>query len=79
MSRLPLLTREGLDDDGRKVWDPVTATRGPIVTDEGSLVGTFDAWVIASGVGGRPTELVAARRSESWAWRVCGDAVRSRP
>lgn len=65
MSRLPLKTREMLDDDGREVWDSITATRGSILTDEGGLMGPFNAWVTAPGVGGRLAELGAALRFES--------------
>ena len=65
MSRLPLRTREILDDDGREVWDSITATRGSIVTDEGALMGPFNAWVTAPGIGGRLAELGAALRFQS--------------
>src|SRR5580765_31081 len=65
MSRLPLRTRDALDDDGREVWDSITATRGSIVTDEGALMGPFNAWVTAPGIGGRLAELGAALRFES--------------
>jgi 4-carboxymuconolactone decarboxylase len=65
MSRLPLQTREALDDDGREVWDSITASRGSIVTDEGALMGPFNAWVTAPGIGGRLAELGAALRFQS--------------
>ena len=65
MSRLPLQTRDDLGDDGREVWDSITATRGSIVTDEGTLMGPFNAWVAAPGIGGRLAELGAALRFES--------------
>ena len=65
MSRLPLQTREALADDGRAVWDSITATRGSIVTDRGALMGPFNAWVTAPGIGGRLAELGAALRFES--------------
>jgi len=65
MTRLPLKTREALDADGRQVWDSITATRGAIVTDEGGLIGPFNAWVTAPGIGGRLAELGAALRFES--------------
>jgi len=57
MTRLPLRTREALDDDGRKAWDSITATRSSIVTGEGTLMGPFNAWVTAPGVGPRLAEL----------------------
>jgi 4-carboxymuconolactone decarboxylase len=65
MNRLPFPTREALDDDGRAVWDSITATRGSIVTDDGTLMGPFNAWVNAPGIGGRLAELGAALRFES--------------
>ncbi len=65
MSRLPLQTRDLLDDDGREVWDSITATRGSIVTEEGALMGPFNAWVTAPGIGGRLAELGAALRFQS--------------
>jgi 4-carboxymuconolactone decarboxylase len=65
MSRLPLLTRDALEPDGQGVWDSITASRGSIVTGEGALMGPFNAWVTAPGVGGRLAELGAALRFES--------------
>ncbi len=65
MSRLPFPTRDDLDDDGREVWDSITATRGSIVTDDGTLMGPFNAWVTAPGIGGRLAALGAALRFES--------------
>src|SRR4051794_15391216 len=65
MSRLPLQTRDALDDDAREVWDSITASRGTIVADEGHLIGPFNAWVTAPGIGGRLAELGAALRFES--------------
>jgi 4-carboxymuconolactone decarboxylase len=65
MDRLPLQTREALDDDGQQVWDSITASRGSIVTDVGTLIGPFNAWVTAPGIGGRIAELGAALRFQS--------------
>jgi 4-carboxymuconolactone decarboxylase len=65
MSRLPFPTRDDLDDHGREVWDSITETRGSIVTGEGTLMGPFNAWVNAPGIGGRLAELGAALRFES--------------
>ena len=65
MSRLPLQTRDELDDDGREVWDSITASRGSIVTDDGVLMGPFNAWVTAPSIGARLAELGAALRFES--------------
>ena len=47
------------------MWDSITATRGSIVTDEGAMLGPFNAWVTAPGIGGRVAELGAALRFES--------------
>jgi 4-carboxymuconolactone decarboxylase len=65
MSRLPPKTRDTLDDDGQEVWDSITATRGSIVNAEGALMGPFNAWVTAPGIGGRLAGLGAALRFES--------------
>jgi len=65
MDRLPFPTRDDLDDTGQEVWDSITATRGTIVTDEGTLMGPFNSWVIAPRIGGRLAELGAALRFES--------------
>jgi len=65
MTRLPFPTREDLDDDGQEVWDSITATRGSVVTDDGTLAGPFNAWVTAPLIGGRLAELGAALRFES--------------
>lgn len=65
MSRLPSQTREALDPDGQQVWDSITATRGSVVMDDGTLIGPFNAWVTAPGIGGRLAELGAALRFES--------------
>jgi 4-carboxymuconolactone decarboxylase len=65
MSRLPLPNRDALDPAAQEVWDSITATRGAIVADEGHLIGPFNAWVHAPGVGGRLADLGAALRFES--------------
>lgn len=66
MSRLPSLRRDELDDAGRSLWDALVSSRGPhIVGDEGGLVGPFNAWVQAPGVGARIGELGAALRFET--------------
>ena len=65
MSRLPLPNRDALDPAAQEVWDSITATRGAIVADEGHLIGPFNAWVHAPGIGGRLADLGAALRFES--------------
>jgi 4-carboxymuconolactone decarboxylase len=53
-SRLPHLRRDQLDDPGVSLWDAVTSSRGQdVVGDHGGLVGPFNAWVHAPGVGAR--------------------------
>ena len=39
MDRLPFPTRDDLAEQGQEVWDSITATRGTIVTDDGTLIG----------------------------------------
>lgn len=63
MSRLPYLRRDDLDEQGRAVWDGVTASRGStLVNDEGGLVGPFNPWVHAPGAGQRLADLGAHLR-----------------
>jgi 4-carboxymuconolactone decarboxylase len=51
-SRLPYLRYDDLDARGREVWDGVTGSRGgELVNDEGGLIGPFNAFVHAPGVG----------------------------
>ncbi|HZU74932.1 MAG TPA: carboxymuconolactone decarboxylase family protein [Acidimicrobiales bacterium] len=65
-SRLPYLRREQLDDSGMALWDAITATRGAsVVGGEGGLVGPFNAWVHAPGVGARMSALGATLRFET--------------
>lgn len=66
MSRLPYLNRDQLDDAGRAVWDGLISSRGQrIVNDEGGLVGPFNAWLHAPGVGGHAGTLGATLRFET--------------
>jgi 4-carboxymuconolactone decarboxylase len=66
MSRLPYLNRDQLDDAGRAVWDGLTESRGQrIVNDEGGLIGPFNAWLHAPGVGGHVGALGATVRFET--------------
>ncbi len=66
MSRLPYLKRDELDEEGRAVWDSVTASRGATaVNDAGTLSGPFNAFVHAPGVGAPLSELGAALRSRT--------------
>src|SRR5437868_6438773 len=66
MSRLPYLRRDDLDDQGREVWDSLAESRGAtIVNDQGGLVGPFNAWVHAPGVGRRIADLGATLRFQT--------------
>jgi 4-carboxymuconolactone decarboxylase len=51
-SRLEYLRYDDLDARGREVWDGVAGSRGgELVNDEGGLIGPFNAFVHAPGVG----------------------------
>ena len=63
MSRLPSLRRDQLGPDGQEVWDSVVGTRGDqLVNGEGGLVGPFNAFVHAPGVGRHLSALGATVR-----------------
>jgi len=65
-SRLPYLRRDDLDPDGLRVWDGVTGSRGDgLVNAEGGLIGPFNAFLHAPGVGRRLSALGAAVRFET--------------
>src|SRR5215831_8907912 len=52
MPRLPHLRYDDLDAAGREVWDSVAGSRGgDLVNDEGGLIGPFNAFVQAPGLG----------------------------
>jgi len=52
MTRLPYLRYNELGDDGMRVWDSVVGSRGgELVNAEGGLIGPFNAFVHAPGVG----------------------------
>ncbi|TMC09062.1 MAG: carboxymuconolactone decarboxylase family protein [Chloroflexi bacterium] len=66
MSRLPYLRRDDLDDAGRAVWDGLESSRGTsLVNEEGGLIGPFNAWVHAPGVGRRLSGLGATLRFDT--------------
>ncbi|HEX5188231.1 MAG TPA: carboxymuconolactone decarboxylase family protein [Streptosporangiaceae bacterium] len=51
-SRLPYLRYDELDARGQEVWDGVAGSRGgELVNAEGGLIGPFNAFVHAPGVG----------------------------
>ncbi len=52
MTRLSYLRYADLDANGREVWDGVTGSRGgELVNGQGGLIGPFNAFVHAPGVG----------------------------
>ena len=55
MTRLPYLRCEELDDRGREVWDGVVGSRAgggvELVNADGGLIGPFNAFVTAPGIG----------------------------
>jgi 4-carboxymuconolactone decarboxylase len=63
MSRLPRLRYDDLEPDGQQVWDGVVGSRGAQLVDaDGGLVGPFNAFVHAPGVGSRLSSLGATLR-----------------
>jgi 4-carboxymuconolactone decarboxylase len=63
MSRLPRLRYDDLGPDGQQVWDGVVGSRGAQLIDaDGGLVGPFNAFVHAPGVGRRLSSLGATLR-----------------
>lgn len=63
MSRLPYLRYDDLDSDGQRVWDGVVGTRGgQLINGHGGLVGPFNAFVHAPGVGQHLSALGATVR-----------------
>jgi 4-carboxymuconolactone decarboxylase len=61
--RLPPLGHEALDEAGRTLWDGLTTSIGDyLVGGDGGLIGPFNAWVHAPGVGRPMAELGAAAR-----------------
>src|ERR1022692_529110 len=66
MSRLPYLRYDDLDADGQRVWDGVVGSRGgELVNAEGGLIGPFNAFVHAPGVGRRLSSLGGKLRYET--------------
>jgi 4-carboxymuconolactone decarboxylase len=65
-SRLPYLRYDDLDADGRAVWDGVVGSRGgDLVGPQGGLIGPFNAFVHAPGVGRRLSSLGRVLRFET--------------
>jgi 4-carboxymuconolactone decarboxylase len=52
MTRIPYLRYDDLDARGQEVWDGVAGSRGDeLVNDSGGLIGPFNAFIHAPGVG----------------------------
>jgi 4-carboxymuconolactone decarboxylase len=65
-SRLPYLRYDHLDPQRRAVWDAVVGSRGgDLVNADGGLIGPFNAFVHAPGVGERLTALGQVVRFET--------------
>jgi 4-carboxymuconolactone decarboxylase len=63
VSRLPYLSRDELDAEGQHVWDLIVGTRGSqMVNSDGGLVGPFNAFIHAPGLGQHLTSLGAVAR-----------------
>jgi 4-carboxymuconolactone decarboxylase len=65
-SRLPYLRYDDLDPERRAVWGAVVSSRGAgLVNADGGLIGPFNAFVHAPGVGKRLTALGQVVRFET--------------
>ncbi len=63
MSRLPYLRYDQLDSNGRQVWDGIVGSRGDqLINATGGLIGPFNAFVTAPGVGSEMSALGAEVR-----------------
>jgi 4-carboxymuconolactone decarboxylase len=63
VSRLPYQRYDQLSPEARQVWDDIVGTRGDqLMTAEGGLVGPFNAFVTAPGVGRHLSSLGATVR-----------------
>ena len=63
MNRLPYLRYDELTTDGQAVWDDIVGTRNDqLVNSDGGLVGPFNAFVHAPGVGRHLSALGATIR-----------------
>jgi 4-carboxymuconolactone decarboxylase len=60
------LRYDDLGPDGQKVWDGIVGSRGSqLISAEGSLIGPFNCFVTAPGVGGRISSLGRVVRFET--------------
>lgn len=66
MTGLPYLRREDLDEDRRRLWDAMVGSRGSgLVTEDGGLLGPFNAWLHAPVVGRPAVDLGTAVRFQT--------------
>jgi len=66
VTRLPPLRRDELDPGARDVWDSIVGSRGAaLVGEQGALIGPFNAFVHAPGVGRHLTALGHVLRFET--------------
>jgi len=68
MSRLPLLRYDDADDEQRKLWDEIEASRGgalDLSTPEGRLAGPFEAFVRRPALGQHLIKVGGVIRFES--------------
>jgi 4-carboxymuconolactone decarboxylase len=65
MTRLPSLQRDQLDEEGRASWDSIVETRPNIQAEDGGLMGPFNPWVTAPGIGAKLADLGASLRFQS--------------
>jgi 4-carboxymuconolactone decarboxylase len=66
VTRLPYLRHDDVDPERQEVWDGIVGSRGAsMVNEEGGLIGPFNAFVQAPGVGKHLTALGATLRFET--------------
>lgn len=66
MTRLPSIQPADLDADGQALWESLLASRGAALQGpDGGLIGPFNAFVTAPGVGRRLAELGGFLRFEA--------------
>ena len=65
MTRLRYITEDELDEDQRKIWEPLISSRGSagtLVNDDGGLIGPFNSMLYSPAIGARVSALGAAVR-----------------
>jgi len=75
-SRLPNLRYDDLGPEGQAVWDAIVGSRGAgLVNTDGGLIGPFNAFVHAPGVGQRLSSLGQVLRFETSIERRLSEVV----